>query len=316
MGHSGQTVVRAIQPNTDFLGQRIAATATAFSHFPAKISANLQATLHHEGDPVWRQFVPDERENLSGPEYTHDPLAELHAQLAPGLFQKYHGRALLIVTAACPVHCRYCFRRHFAYTQHRIFSDTRWLEVLRQRPGICEIILSGGDPLMACDDKLQWLLEQLATIPHIQRVRIHTRMPVAEPQRITPQLLALLTGSRLRTLIVVHVNHAQELNVPAQKALSTLHGAGISLLNQSVLLHAVNDHGPTLVRLSEQLFETHVLPYYLHQLDKVAGAEHFAVSDAQALALMRYLRQQLPGYLVPRLVREQPAMSHKTPITE
>ncbi len=284
--------------------------------FPLRVPAGMLAAMRPGtiDDPVLRQVLPDARETLVIPDYQQDPVGDLAAARAPGFIQKYQGRALLILTGACPVHCRYCFRRHFPYDEHTLWQPEIWLEMLRSAPDTREVIFSGGDPLMLPDSKLAALTAALAEIPHIQRLRIHSRMPVITPQRITHELLAWLAGTRLKPVLVTHVNHAQELTPAAAHALRTLAMAGVLLLNQSVLLRGVNDHADTLAELSEALLDCQVRPYYLHQLDKVAGAAHFAVADAHAMHLLHTLRQRLPGYLVPALVREHPGADYKRPL--
>lgn len=266
-----------------------------------------------EDDPVLRQFLPSGAELAAHDGYTTDPVGDLAAARATGLLHKYSGRALLMTTGACAVHCRYCFRRHFPYAEQHAGRDS-WdgaLDVLAHATDISEVILSGGDPLMLDDERLAELWRLLAAIPHVRRLRVHTRMPVVVPDRVTAGLLQLLAAPRFATSVVVHVNHSNELAEDAAAALQRLRRAGIGLLNQSVLLRGVNDDAETLCALSEELFAAGVLPYYLHQLDPVAGAAHFAVAKARAVALVGAMRNRLPGYLVPRLVREVPGASAK-----
>lgn len=267
-------------------------------------------------DPLLRQVFPDPREDTAQPGYSTDPLAEQQAMAVPGLLQKYPGRALLTLTGACAIHCRYCFRRHFPYAEASP-RGARWqavLDYLRAHPDIEEIILSGGDPLTLADDRLAACVADLEAVPHLQRLRLHTRTPVVLPERVTPALLDWLGGTRFQTLVVVHVNHANELDTPARDALQALRGSGALLLNQAVLLAGVNDSVEALAQLGRALIAAGVLPYYLHQLDPVQGAAHFAVSDARAQALITRLQAQASGYLVPRLVREIPGASGKTPL--
>lgn len=264
-------------------------------------------------DPLLRQILASAREGESVPGYGHDPLDESGHTPVPGLLHKYHGRALLVVTGACAVHCRYCFRRHFPYQNH--LSGGRWraaLEWLAGRPDINEVILSGGDPLTLGNDRLGQLLAELAALPHLRRLRIHSRTPVVIPERLDPGLLALLETPRWRSTLVLHANHPREISPALAGACRPLTRAGVTLLNQSVLLAGVNDDETVLADLSEALFEAGVLPYYLHQLDAVAGAAHFAVADQRALTLHRALRHRLPGFLVPRLAREEPGKGAKT----
>jgi EF-P beta-lysylation protein EpmB len=245
--------------------------------------------------------------------YSADPLEE-QTIADEGLLQKYAGRALLITSGACPVHCRYCFRRSFPYqTQLAARSDwSRAMQALRGAPDVEEVILSGGDPLSLSNRRLSVLLRMLASIPALRRVRIHTRFPIMVPERVDRGLIELLTTTSLQTVVVVHANHAREIDAAVAGALQTLKRNVDQLLNQSVLLHGVNDRADTLIALSERLFECGALPYYLHMLDPVAGAAHFAVKESFAIELMREIRAGLPGYLVPRLVREIPGEPSKS----
>ncbi|MGB5305197.1 MAG: EF-P beta-lysylation protein EpmB [Gammaproteobacteria bacterium] len=264
-------------------------------------------------DPLLRQVltVADEAQLTAG--YNHDPLEEQQAMATPGLLHKYHGRALLTATGACAVHCRYCFRRHFPYGQANPASDD-WsaaLDYLSRHTDIAEIILSGGDPLSLTDRRLGSLASRLAAIPHLQTLRIHTRIPVVLPERINPELLEWLGVQRLQVVMVIHSNHPNEIDAEVHQAMRSLKRAGVTLLNQSVLLRGVNDDAATLVALSQALMAAGVLPYYLHQMDKVQGAAHFEVADSTARQLMERVHAALPGYLVPRLVRELPGHSGK-----
>ncbi|HKK56260.1 EF-P beta-lysylation protein EpmB [Marinobacter sp.] len=267
-------------------------------------------------DPLLRQVLPTSDEGLLLPGYATDPLEENSAVATTGLIRKYQSRALLMVTGQCAINCRYCFRRHFPYDEHRLTprDRTRILEFLASDQTINEVILSGGDPLVASDRLLSFWVDSVSRIPHIRRLRIHSRLPVVIPQRVTAGLLEMLAASRLQCVMVLHINHPNELDDQVREALGKLRDAGVTLLNQSVILRGVNDHADTLVSLSERLFECHVLPYYLHAFDPVAGAHHFAVSDHQARVIVRELLAKLPGFLVPRLVREIPDKPGKTPI--
>ncbi len=267
-------------------------------------------------DPLLRQILPVAEELVAVPGHGTDPVGDLDAMAAPGVLHKYRGRALLIATGACAVHCRYCFRRHFPYAETSPARDN-WraaMEHLRARTDVDEVILSGGDPLALSDRRLQNLVEHLESISHLRRLRIHTRLPIVLPERVDGGLLAWLTRCRLRMIIVLHANHAQELDGPVGEALRRLGGTGATLLNQAVLLREVNDDVEALTTLSEGLFDLGVLPYYLHMLDPVQGAGHFHVAEARAGALMGALREQLPGYLVPRLVQERPGATAKVPV--
>lgn len=266
------------------------------------------------GDPILRQVLPTAAEIEPRDGFVADPVGDLAAAVVPGLLQKYAGRALLVVTGACAVHCRYCFRRHYPYAEHSAGRDG-WqaaLSHLEHATDVTEVVLSGGDPLMLPDETLGELWEGLAAIPHLRRLRVHTRMPVVLPERVTPALVGLLAAPRFASSLVTHVNHPAELDAVAAAALATLRRAGVPLLNQSVLLRGVNDDVDTLCALSETLFDGGVLPYYLHMLDPVTGVAHFAVDEADAVRLVESMRSRLPGYLVPRLAREIPGRPAKT----
>ncbi|TDO08657.1 MULTISPECIES: EF-P beta-lysylation protein EpmB [Halomonas] len=267
-------------------------------------------------DPLLRQVLPLGEEAVSTAGYVADPLAEAEHAPAPGLIHKYAGRVLLIASPACAVNCRYCFRRHFPYAENAP-SRAQWdesLEHVRRDATLHEAILSGGDPLAASDRQLAWLVERLEAIPHLKRLRIHTRLPVVIPERIDEALLGWLTATRLQKVVVLHINHAHEIDAAVIAACRKLSAAGVTLLNQSVLLRGVNDSVTALAALSERLFEAGILPYYLHVLDPVAGAAHFDVADAEARELVAGLREVLPGFLIPRLVREIPGEGSKTPL--
>lgn len=234
----------------------------------------------------------------------------------PGLLHKYSNRALLLVKGGCAVNCRYCFRRHFPYAENQ-GNKRNWqqaLEYISAHPQLDEIIFSGGDPLMAKDHELDWLLTQLESIPHIKRLRIHSRLPIVIPARITDTLVARIAASSLQVLLVNHVNHANEIDAAFRASMKKLRMAGVTLLNQSVLLRGVNDNANTLADLSNALFDAGVMPYYLHVLDKVQGAAHFMVSDEEARAIVRELLTLVSGYLVPKLAREIGGEPSKTPL--
>ena len=265
-------------------------------------------------DPITRQVLPHIDETVVDPLYSHDPLSEQPANVQPGIIHKYQGRALLLAATGCAVNCRYCFRRHFDYADNRI-GRAQWqhaLDYVRADTSLSEIILSGGDPLMLQDHLLSQLIQSLESIPHLRRLRIHSRLPVVIPQRLTASLLNHLSNSRLKSTLVLHINHANEIGPDLQTRLPDWATSPVTLLNQSVLLKGVNDHVETLQQLSESLFDHGILPYYLHVLDKVQGAAHFDIPDAQALALYEQLHARLPGYLLPRLTREEPGKSGKT----
>lgn len=267
-------------------------------------------------DPLLLQVLPvtEELQEMAG--FSCDPLGELDAMPSPGLLHKYPGRALLTLTGACAVHCRYCFRRHFPYTEANPGTG-HWqaaIDYLEKTAEVSELILSGGDPLTLTDARLHSLTNRLTKIPHIRTLRIHTRLPVVLPARVDDGLLDWIASLPTRVVMVIHCNHPNEIDDSVIAALDKLNGAGVTLLNQSVLLRDVNDNVGTLVQLSHRLFNAGVLPYYLHQLDRVQGAAHFEVDIEQALDLESGLRAALPGYLVPQLVREVPGESGKTPL--
>ena len=271
----------------------------------------------HKGDtddPLLKQILPWIHENdQSG---IQDPVGDLGSMTSPGVLHKYQGRVLLVTTGACAMHCRYCFRRHFPYSTANP-SKNGWrqaLEYLAARDDVREVILSGGDPLVMDNEKLATLLDALEQIPHIQWLRIHTRLPVVLPSRIDDALVGLLQDQRFRTTIVIHANHANELMTAEAEALTRLRACGMTLLNQSVLLKGVNDSVAALEDLSSRRYEFGVLPYYLHMLDPVQGAMHFDVPQHRAIEIMDELRAILPGYLVPRLVTEKPGELSKTAI--
>lgn len=293
----------------------IAARADQNPHFPIRVPLSYvrRMTPGDPNDPLLLQVLPQTIEQQPSAGFTDDPLQEKQHNPVPGLVHKYPGRALLITTQACAVHCRYCFRQHFPYADNRLTSR-QWqpaLDYLRQRPDIHEIILSGGDPLSLDNKALAELIGALEQIPHLTTLRFHSRTPIVLPARIDPGLLDLLEGTRLNTVMVLHANHARELTSELHPALTALRIKGTMLLNQTVLLKSINDRADTLAELSHALFSQGVMPYYLHVLDPVAGAAHFDIPDSEARGLWQQLQAQLPGYLVPRLVREVPGDDHK-----
>ena len=266
-------------------------------------------------DPLLRQVLTSQEEFIASPGFSTDPLEEQHS-VVPGLLHKYANRALLLVKGGCAVNCRYCFRRHFPYADNQ-GNKRNWqaaMDYISAHPQLDEIIFSGGDPLMAKDHELDWLLTQLEAIPHIKRLRIHSRLPIVIPARITEELTARLARSSLQILLVNHINHANEIDETFRAAMARLRQAGVTLLNQSVLLRDVNDNAHTLANLSNALFDAGVMPYYIHVLDKVQGAAHFMVNDDEARAIMRELLTLVSGYMVPRLAREIGGQPSKTPL--
>ncbi|MGV0005402.1 MAG: EF-P beta-lysylation protein EpmB [Candidatus Porifericomitaceae bacterium WSBS_2022_MAG_OTU9] len=259
-------------------------------------------------DPLLRQVLPVAPEDQDSVGYSHNPLREV--QQTPGLLHKYRHRALIITTASCPVHCRYCFRRHFSYSTEPDLNKA--VTAIEEDSNIHEVILSGGDPMTLSNQRLTLLLDRLYSIGHLRRLRIHSRVPVVQPERIDRALLAVLSRWQKKPcVLVIHCNHPQEIDHTVKECLQQLATAGITLLNQAVLLRGINDTFATQRRLSEQLFNARVLPYYLHLLDPVQGAAHFAVNELRAKRIIGALRASLPGYLVPRLAREVPGANSK-----
>ena len=265
-------------------------------------------------DPLLLQLLPTNLEDTSPPHFTTDPLAESDAVLGPGVLKKYTGRALFIVTGACAIHCRYCFRREFPYASNSVLG-TGWdeaVETIAADSSIEEVIFSGGDPLTVVDDQLKALINRLEKIPHVLRLRIHTRLPIMIPDRITEDLTSMLKSTRLEVVVVIHANHANELDEEVAAAVGRLKATGATLLNQSVLLAGVNDQSQTLINLSKRLLAIGVLPYYLHQLDQVIGTSHFEVPVPRGIEIIAAMRASLPGFAVPRYVQEIPGQPNKT----
>ncbi len=291
----------------------------ASSGFPLLVPRPFVARMRRgdPADPLLRQVLPLDAEHGDRPGYVADPVGDLAAAAAPGVLAKYRGRVLLIASGACAVNCRYCFRREYPYADQNAAAEG-WraaLAAIRQDVGCGEVILSGGDPLVLSERRLAALTEGLRGIEHVRRLRIHTRLPVVLPARVDAALLDWLAGLHLPAVMVLHVNHPREIDDSVRDALRSLRQAGVTLLNQSVLLRGVNDDAEVLDRLSETLFDAGVLPYYLHLLDPVRGAAHFHVPTARAVRLVETLTARLPGYLVPRLVREQRGAPAKLPVT-
>ena len=319
-----QELARAITEPAELLRELVLdlallpAARAAAARFPLRVPRGFVARMRQgdPDDPLLRQVLPLAAELSPVPGFVADPVDDQAARAAPGVLHKYHGRVLLIATGACAIHCRYCFRREFPYSENHAGGDL-WrpaLNYLSQDRSLREVILSGGDPLSLSDRRLGALLAELERIPHLERLRIHSRQPIVLPERVDDGLLDLLARTRLRPILVIHANHPREIDDTVRRVLERLAGIGVTLLNQSVLLRGVNDTVPTLVELSEVLFAARVLPYYLHLLDRVQGAAHYEVNETEASTIMEVLRQRLPGYLVPRLVREQPGQLAKTPL--
>ncbi|MBI1195669.1 MAG: EF-P beta-lysylation protein EpmB [Gammaproteobacteria bacterium] len=287
--------------------------------FPIRVPLGFVSRMRpgDPDDPLLRQVLPRicEEEQVIG--FSTDPVGDMAALKRPGLLHKYRGRALVMTTGACAIHCRYCFRRHFPYQDETPHGDdwSSLLKLVREDGSIREIILSGGDPLMVPDARLSTLVSDLLAIDHVARIRFHTRLPIVLPERIDQNFMAWFSLLGRKAVVVVHCNHPNEIDTEVEAALERLGRTGSILMNQAVLLRGVNDRTEILAALSERLFELGVLPYYLHQLDRVRGAAHFEVPRDEARALYRELHASLPGYLVPRLVEEIPGEPGKTLIS-
>lgn len=272
-------------------------------------------------DPLFLQVFPHhlEMQNIEGQiqaGFSADPLGELEANTLPGMLHKYKSRILMTITGACAIHCRYCFRRHFPYHEN-LPKSKDWQSIAQyilDHPKINEIILSGGDPLSVSNEKLALWINRFEELPQIETIRLHTRLPVVIPQRIDEDLIKILSTTRCKIIMVVHSNHGNELDADFDVAMRKLSEINVTLFNQSVLLKGINDNFQTLSQLSYRLFDARVLPYYLHVLDKVQGASHFLITDAEAQTIYQALLKELSGYLVPKLVRESSGELHKTPL--
>ena len=289
---------------------------SAISQFSLKVPRPFVEAMQQGNwsDPLLLQIWPSEEEEINLNEYTSDPLHEVEFNPVKGLLHKYQARVLLTAAPHCAIHCRYCFRRHFDYKSNTP-SREDWsnsLDYIKADPSIQEVILSGGDPLAISDRQLIWLIQELESISHLKILRIHSRVPIVLPQRITPELVAILNESRFEVVIVVHCNHSQEISDNVKTAIEALRLSKITLLNQSVILAGINDEPGILKELSHTLFSLSILPYYLHLPDKVIGTSHFSVTSDKAIRVINSLRKELPGYLVPILVQEEPGASSKT----
>jgi len=280
-------------------------------HFASQIEKG------NPNDPLLRQILPGLAENELYPGFSPDPVGDLAANPHPSLIHKYHGRALLIASPRCDIHCRYCFRRHFPYEQAQKKHWQAALESIAQDPSIKEVILSGGDPMTLSENALIALIHEIEAISHVDTLRIHSRTPIVAPHKANrPQLLKTLLQSRLQKVLVVHCNHANELTSASAELMQQFRQSDVLLLNQTVLLKDINDSTDTLIALSKKLFSQGILPYYCHLLDKVSGAGHFEIKNDQAWAIFEQLRQSLPGYLVPRFVEEIAGEPYKTLLTD
>lgn len=296
----------------------IPASLSACKDFPLRVpKAFVDKMIKGDWqDPLLLQILPRGQELDHQVGFSHDPLNEANSNPMPGIIHKYKGRVLLIISNGCAVNCRYCFRRHFPYNDNNPSRD-EWqqtLDYIRSDSSIREVIFSGGDPLAASDTMLAERVNNIAKIEHVETLRVHSRMPLVIPQRITPECLNWLTGTRLKTVMVIHCNHPNEIDDVTGEALQNLSRHGVTMLNQAVLLKGINDNAETLAQLSHKLFQYGVLPYYLHLLDKVQGAAHFQVSEQRGQQLFDNLLSELPGYLVPKLVQEIPGAPSKMPV--
>lgn len=294
------------------------AARRASMRFPVHATKSFVRRIEkgNPNDPLLRQILPMDDELRTAPGYVHDPLQEKQFTPVPGVIHKYRSRVLLIAATQCAINCRYCFRRHFPYNDNRLSKDD-WRQALNyiaHNTDLNEVILSGGDPLSLGDRQLAWISQSLAKIPHIKRLRIHSRFPIILPSRITQEFVRSITHPSLDTIMVIHCNHPQEIDFEVREAAKNMREAKIILFNQAVLLKNINDNSTIQASLSEVLFSSGILPYYLHLLDPVEGASHFAVTEPEAKLLYKQLLAKLPGYLVPKLVRELPNEESKTPV--
>ncbi len=302
----------------DLPTELVPAGNAAAQQFPLRVPRGYVARMKKgdPNDPLLRQVLPLDAEMQQTQNFTLDPVGDHDAVINQGLLQKYHGRVLIMTTAACAIHCRYCFRRHFPYSEQS-GKPSLWQQICKQisqDTSINEVILSGGDPLSLSNRQLLQLLTQLEQIPHLKRIRFHSRYPIVLPERIDSDLINWFANTHLNSIMVVHCNHANEINHEVKKIFTNLKSAGVTLLNQAVLLRGINDNVSAQCQLSEVLFDAGVLPYYLHMLDKVQGAAHFDVSDDGAKNILAEVQKLLPGYLVPKLVREIAHMPYKQPL--
>ena len=315
---NGIASVRELLDTVQVDPNRIDAMQPSWNEFPLRVPLSYTARMRKgdPADPLLLQVLPLRAERTDVPGFVPDPLRE-SGVASQGVLKKYRGRALLVTTPTCPVHCRYCFRRHFPYAD-QVAAKNRWgpaLRALRGMTDVTEVILSGGDPLSLTNPRLGELLHLIEDLEHVDTVRIHTRFPIVLPERVNQGLLELLANTPLHSVMVVHCNHANEIDRSVHAALDAVAATGTRLLNQSVLLAGINDSADRLESLSRALFGCGVLPYYLHLLDPVSGTAHFDVPASRGTELIGELRSRLPGYLVPRLVREKPGEPSKTAIS-
>jgi EF-P beta-lysylation protein EpmB len=287
----------------------------AIEDFPLRVPLSFAASMEkgNPHDPLLRQVLPVNEELLVYPGFSSDPVGDIQAAAQTGVLHKYHGRVLFINTGSCAINCRYCFRRNFPYSDLQLTKqkETAAIQYILEDSSISEVILSGGDPLLLNDARLTHLIQQLSAIKHLKRIRIHSRLPVVLPARITDELINTLVSSPVQIVAVIHCNHANEINERVILACKSLKENGVIIFNQSVLLKGVNDNAAVLCDLSEKLFIHGIIPYYLHLLDKASGTGHFNVTETEALMLIKQVQDTLPGYLVPKLVKEQRGAASK-----
>jgi EF-P beta-lysylation protein EpmB len=292
------------------------ASPQADKNFPIRVPRGFAAAMEkgNPNDPLLKQVLPIADELLTFSGFSPDPVGDLAAITEVGVIHKYQGRALLITTGSCAINCRYCFRRNFPYTEFQLSKQKQQqaMQYLMDNPEISEVILSGGDPLLLSDNNLQHLIQQLDAIAHLKRIRIHSRLPIVLPARITTEFMNILQQSTKQIIVVVHCNHVNELSTEVKTACEKIRLAGVTLLNQSVLLKGINNNVLQLSQLSEKLLGFGILPYYLHLLDKASGTGHFEVPKSEAISLIHELKNCLPGYLVPKLAQEEAGKPSKT----
>ena len=312
------TTIDELLDSLDLDKKALSTSQQAAIDFPLRVPRPFIARMqpNNPNDPLLLQVLPVKAELTIIEGYSQDPLDEATHNPIAGIVHKYANRLLLVISPACAINCRYCFRRHFPYEENRQ-SKEQWqsaLDYIRSDKEINEVIYSGGDPLAANDHFLAWLTEQIANIAHIKRLRIHTRLPVVIPSRIDQTFLSWATATRLKPIVVLHINHSNEIDSDVAASIKRLQDCGIKVLNQSVLLRGINDSADCLAELSEKLFDCDVMPYYLHLFDPVAGASHFDIEERRAKKIYADLQAILPGFLVPKLVREIPNKPSKTTI--
>lgn len=293
-----------------------ASTIATRRPFPLNLPLRLAEKIEKGNlkDPIFKQFIPTFEEIREVKGFTADPVGDLQSKKESKLLHKYNGRALLVCTSACAMHCRYCFRQNFPYEKHTESPFDKEIQLLQEDSSISEVLLSGGDPLSLSNAVLSKLIRRLEEIPHLQRLRFHSRFPIGIPERIDEELIEILSATRFQVVFVIHCNHANELDSDNLQSLQKLQKLGIPVLNQSVLLRDINNSVEALRTLCEKLVDNGIIPYYLHQLDRVQGSAHFEVSEYEGLALIQELQKILPGYAVPKYVREIPGEPSKTPL--